>query len=119
MLSLATFPLKASVALALAAASPAHAAQFGVASWYGRHWAGRKTASGERFNPHAMTAAHRFLPLGSMVKVTNLETGRSLLVKVNDRGPYVKGRVLDLSEGAAHELGVGNKGLMRVALEQR
>jgi rare lipoprotein A len=54
-----------------------------------------------------------------MVKVTNLETGRSLLVKVNDRGPYVKGRVLDLSEGAAHELGVGNKGLMRVALEQR
>ena len=95
---------------------PAHV-QVGKASWYGRWHAGRLTANGERFNPQAMTCAHRSLPLGSVVRVTNVETGKDVALEVNDRGPYVKGRILDLSEGAARELGVGIKGLMLVRLE--
>jgi rare lipoprotein A len=91
--------------------------QVGKASWYGRWHAGRLTANGERFNPQALTCAHRTLPLGSVVKVTDLATGRNVSLEVNDRGPYVKGRILDLSEGAARELGVGDKGVTLVRLE--
>jgi rare lipoprotein A len=91
--------------------------QVGTASWYGRWHAGRLTANGERFNPQAMTCAHRTLPLGSIVKVTDLATGKNVALEVNDRGPYAKGRIVDLSEGAARELGVGDKGLLPVRVE--
>jgi rare lipoprotein A len=91
--------------------------QTGKASWYGRWHAGRLTASGERFNPQAMTCAHRTLPLGSLVKVTDLATGKNVELQVNDRGPYVKGRIMDLSEAAARELGAGEKGLLEVRVE--
>src|SRR5262245_31404459 len=73
------------------------AVQTGTASWYGAFHDGRKTASGEIYDMHRMTAAHRSLPLGTRVKVTNLKNGRSMEVRVNDRGPYVRGRILDLS----------------------
>lgn len=102
-----------------AATDPAAAAspQVGVASWYGRSHAGRLTATGERFNPRAMTCAHRTLPLGSVVRVTNIATGTNTTCRINDRGPYVRGRILDLSEQAAMRLGVGDRGLMRVRIE--
>lgn len=80
----------------------------GMASWYGPGFHGRRTASGERFNQYAMTAAHKTLPLGSLVRVTNLETDRSIIVRINDRGPYRRGFIIDLSKGAAialHMLG--------------
>lgn len=95
----------------------AQSAQTGVASWYGQSHAGRLTANGERFNPRAMTCAHRTLPLGSVVTVTNIATGTNVTCRVNDRGPYVRGRILDLSEQAAARLGVGDQGLMRVRME--
>ena len=75
----------------------------GVASWYGAELAGHRTASGERFNPNAMTAAHRTLPLGSEVRVTY--QGRSVVVRINDRGPFVRGRIIDLTPAAARALG--------------
>jgi rare lipoprotein A len=92
-------------------------AQVGVASWYGGSHAGRLTANGERFNPRALTCAHRTLPLGSVVTVTSLATGTSVTCRVNDRGPYIRGRILDLSEQAAIRLGVGDQGLLRVRIE--
>ena len=79
-------------------------AQTGIASWYGHPHHGRKTASGERYNMHGLSAAHRTLKLGTMVKVTNLENGKSVVVKINDRGPFVRGRILDLSHGAKLKL---------------
>ncbi len=91
--------------------------QVGTASWYGRGVAGRITASGEKLNPKGMTCAHRTLPFGSVVKVTDIASGKHVSLKVNDRGPYVKGRILDLSEGAAKELGGSEKGLMFVHIE--
>jgi rare lipoprotein A len=91
--------------------------QIGVASWYGPGFHGRKTASGERYDQNDLTAAHRKLPLGSEVKVTNLENGRSITVEINDRGPYAKGRVLDLSKAAARELGMVENGLAKVRIE--
>ena len=90
--------------------------QIGTASSYGRGHAGRITASGEPLNPRAMTCAHRTLPFGSVVRVTDIVNGRHVSLRVNDRGPYVKGRILDLSEGAARELG-GSSGLMTVRIE--
>jgi rare lipoprotein A len=78
--------------------------EVGVASFYGREWSGHRTASGERFDPGALTAAHRTLPFGTRVKVTNLENGRQIVVRINDRGPFVRGRVLDLSRAAAKKL---------------
>jgi len=89
----------------------------GVASWYGKAFAGRRTASGERFDPAAFTAAHPTLPFGSMVRVTNLANGRSVMVRVNDRGPFVRGRVLDCSEAAARQLGFRSRGVAQVALD--
>src|SRR5664279_2139340 len=91
--------------------------QVGTASWYGRGHAGRITASGEPLNPRAMTCAHRTLPFGSVVRVTDIANGKHVSLKVNDRGPYVKGRILDLSEGAARELGGSDRGLMAVRIE--
>jgi rare lipoprotein A len=87
----------------------------GVASWYGREFAGRKTASGERFNPSDYTAAHRTLPFGSRVRVTNA-AGQSVVVRINDRGPFHGGRVIDLSQAAAADLGIVRAGSGRVEL---
>lgn len=99
---------------------PAHNPSYteeGVASWYGPGFHGRSTANGERFDQHAMTAAHRTLPMPSMVRVTNLENGKSAVLKVNDRGPFKKDRIIDLSKGAAEYLGVVSKGTARVRVE--
>lgn len=92
-------------------------AQTGVASWYGGFHHGRKTANGERFNMHGMTAAHRSVKLGTVLRVTNLENGRTTTVRINDRGPYVNGRVIDLSAAAAQDLGMKKDGLARVRIE--
>jgi rare lipoprotein A (peptidoglycan hydrolase) len=87
------------------------------ASWYGEEFARRPTASGERFDPHKLTGAHRTLPLGSKVRVTNLHNGRSVLIVINDRGPYVEKRGIDLSYGAARQIGMLRRGIARVRLE--
>lgn len=89
----------------------------GQASWYGPGFHGRHTASGERFDQDALTAAHRRLPLGTRVTVTNLDNGRSVRVAINDRGPYVDGRVIDLSRAAARRLGMIDDGVVRVRIE--
>ncbi|WP_095011786.1 septal ring lytic transglycosylase RlpA family protein [Tsuneonella mangrovi] len=88
----------------------------GVASYYGRKFNGRSTASGERFDMNAMTAAHKTLPFGSRVRVTNLSNGKSVVVRINDRGPYVKGRTIDLSRAAATEIGLVGHGHTQVEL---
>ena len=87
----------------------------GIASYYGGKFHGRRTASSEIFDKNAMTAAHRSLPFGTKVKVTNLRNGRTVLVRVNDRGPHVRGRIIDLSQAAAKKIGL--KGVVRVKLE--
>ena len=92
-------------------------ANSGVASYYGPGFHGRRTANGERFDMHAMTAAHRTLPFGTLIKVTNLSNGKSTVVRVNDRGPYVGNRVIDLSVAAAKEIGSTHSGTARVNLE--
>jgi rare lipoprotein A (peptidoglycan hydrolase) len=92
-------------------------AQIGIATWYGRDFNGHPTADGERFDMDAMTAAHRTLPLGSYVRVTLVSNARSVVVRINDRGPYVRGRTIDLSYGAARALGIVGSGRARVAIE--
>lgn len=92
------------------------ASQVGNASWYGKSFHGRATASGEDFDMFELTAAHRELRLGSLVRVTNLHNGKSVVVRVNDRGPFVKGRILDLSYGAARMLDF-HRGVERVRLD--
>lgn len=89
----------------------------GLASYYAHQFHGRKTASGERFNMHAMTVAHKTLPFGTKLKVTCESTGKSVVVKVNDRGPFHGNRVLDLSYGAAKALGTVGKGVSKVKYE--
>ncbi len=89
----------------------------GVASWYGKKFHGRKTASGERYNQNAMTAAHKTLPFGTRVRVTNLENKKSVSVVVNDRGPFVKGRIIDVSRAAAKKLGMLDSGTARVRIK--
>ncbi len=91
--------------------------QIGTASWYGEYFVGKPTASGEDFDMYDMTAAHPTLPLGTYVKVTNLRNGRAVVVKVNDRGPIVPGRIIDLSYGAAQVLQFENRGLQKVRLD--
>lgn len=91
--------------------------QSGNGSWYGRWHHGRKTASGDRFNMYQMTAAHRTLPLGTIVRVTNPSNGKMVKVKINDRGPYYGGRVIDLSAAAARALGMSRKGTARLRIE--
>lgn len=88
----------------------------GMASYYGRELAGNRTASGERFNPADLTAAHRTLPLGSKVRVTNPRTGNSVIVRINDRGPFHGNRLIDLSEAAAREIGIRAAGSGKVDL---
>ena len=92
-------------------------ASAGVASYYGPGFHGRRTANGERFDMHAMTAAHRTLPFGTLVKVTNLSNGKSTVVRVTDRGPYVGNRVIDLSVAAAKQIGSTHSGVAQVSLE--
>jgi rare lipoprotein A len=91
--------------------------QTGQASWYGEPHHGRRTASGEVFDMHELTAAHRTLPLGARVRVTNLRNGRSVEVRINDRGPFVDGRIIDVSYGAARALGAVGAGLFPVSLK--
>ena len=91
--------------------------QIGTASWYGETFEGKPTASGEAYNMYDMTAAHLKLPMGSYVKVTNLRNGRSVIVRVNDRGPVVPGRIIDLSYGAAKAIQMKGQGLQRVRLD--
>jgi rare lipoprotein A len=91
--------------------------QIGTASWYGEYFVGKPTASGEDYDMYDMTAAHPALPLGSYVRVTNLRNGRAVVVKVNDRGPVVPGRIIDLSYGAAQVLQFEQRGLQRVRLD--
>lgn len=119
------FPHLSAVTMFLAACSLAHCAaaraetriaQTGIASWYGLDHNGRRTANGEVHDSRLATAAHLRLPFGSRVKVTNRKTGASVVVRINDRGPYVKGRIIDLSESAARDLGVLTDGIAPVSI---
>lgn len=91
--------------------------EVGLASWYGAYFHGRPTANGERFDKDQISAAHKTLPLPSIVKVTNLENGRAMEIRVNDRGPFVGDRIIDLSEGAARALGFREDGLAKVRVQ--
>lgn len=99
------------------AATPVRFSAIGVASWYGRASNRKFTASGERFNMNGLTAAHRSLPLNTIVRVTNLGNAKSVLVRINDRGPYKDGRIIDLSARAARALDMTHEGAARVRLE--
>jgi rare lipoprotein A len=118
-LAVVTLVLLAAARPAVSAAPPS--VQEGLASWYGPGFQGDETASGEIFNQRAMVAAHRALPLGSVVRVTNLENGRGVVLRVIDRGPYGrnyrKGTIIDVSRGAARRLGFIDDGLVRVRVE--
>lgn len=125
------FPIRALVVLlllstlAMSACSPKMAGPpprkgaelVGTASWYGPKYHGRTTASGERYDMEALTAAHRTLPFGTRVRVTNLVNGRKIVLKVNDRGPFIAGRVIDVSRRAARELDFLEAGLAEVRIE--
>lgn len=89
----------------------------GVASYYGPGFQGKPTANGERFNMHKMTAAHKTLPFNTKVKVKNIDNGKSVVVRINDRGPFKKGRIIDLSKGAAKKIGMLQSGTANVKLE--
>jgi len=89
----------------------------GIASWYGEDFHGRPTSSGEIYNMYDLTAAHKLMPLGTIAKITNLENDQSVVVKINDRGPFIEGRIIDLSYSAAREIGMAEKGLSRVEIE--
>lgn len=95
---------------------PSKYERLGLASYYGKKFHGRRTASGERYNMHALTAAHRSVPFGTMVTVTHLQNGRTVRVRINDRGPFVKGRIIDLSYAAAKQLGMVTEGVARVKI---
>lgn len=99
------------------AGSPGGPVETGKASWYGTQHHGKRTASGEPFDQHALTAAHRTLPFGTRVKVTNLNNQRSVVVRINDRGPFRRGRVIDLSRAAAEQLDLIRTGVAPVRLE--
>jgi rare lipoprotein A len=100
-----------------AAATATSDAMTGTAAWYGRKFTGRRTASGQRFNPDAMTAAHPTLPFGTRVKITNTKNNRSATVVINDRGPTTPGRIVDVSLAAAKQLRFVRSGLTDVSLE--
>ncbi|UXN74190.1 septal ring lytic transglycosylase RlpA family protein [Devosia sp. A8/3-2] len=108
----------AAIAAALLSLSTAAYAQCGGASRYGPGFNGKKAASGETFNENAMTAAHRSLPFGTKLRVTDQRTGRQIRVTINDRGPFIGGRIIDLSKAAAGQLGFCNRGTTSVCLEQ-
>jgi len=88
------------------------------ASWYGPKFHGKNTANGEVYNQMALTAAHKYLSFGTLLKITNPKNGKSVIVRINDRGPYIEGRELDLSKGAAIELGILEKGVARVKVQE-
>ncbi len=88
----------------------------GMASYYGDELAGNRTASGERFDPDELTAAHRTLAFGSRVRVTNMANGKSVIVRINDRGPFSRGRVIDVSDAAAREIGMRRSGVAQVSM---
>jgi rare lipoprotein A len=92
-------------------------AEEGLASWYGGRFQGRRTASGELFDTYQFTAAHRSLPFGTQVRVTNLENGKAATVRINDRGPFIEGRIIDLSMAAATAIGLAGKGVAPVRVE--
>jgi rare lipoprotein A len=88
----------------------------GIASWYGPDFHGNLTANGEVYDMNGISAAHKTLPFGTIVRVVDLETGRSIVVRINDRGPFVEGRIIDLSKGAAEKLGIIERGIVPVGL---
>lgn len=88
----------------------------GIASWYGPGFHGKQTSSGEIYDMYGISAAHKTLPFGTIVKVVDLETDKSVIVAINDRGPFIEGRIIDLSKGAAEKLGIVNKGITQVGL---
>lgn len=88
----------------------------GIASWYGPGFHGNLTANGEVYDMNGISAAHKTLPLGTVVRVIDRETGRSIVVRINDRGPFIEGRIIDLSKGAAEELGMVERGIIQVGL---
>ncbi len=100
------------------APEPAPRGQIGTASYYGRRFQGRRTASGERYDTRRLTCAHPTAPFGARLRVTELEGGRSVVVRVNDRGPFARGRIVDLSLAAARELGILQRGVARVRVER-
>lgn len=106
----------AGLACAAAPRAPADSLGEGRISFYGERFRGRLTASGEPFDPDALTAAHRRLKFGTCVRVANLENGRVVEVRINDRGPFIEGRILDVSLGAARELGMVDRGVVRARL---
>jgi len=114
ILAVGYLPISNGFAAETATSQPTPHPVVGKASYYARHFNGRKTASGERLNPNQLTAASKTLPLGTKVKVTNLENGRTVHVTINDRGPYVRGRVIDLTPRAADALAMRHAGLARV-----
>jgi len=118
----APYTIKGKRYVPMTVAEAAHYRETGLASWYGDETlcqkGGHMTANGEVFDPDKPTAAHKYLPLPSHVRVTNLANGRSMILRVNDRGPFVKGRIIDLSAGAAKRLGIYQKGVGRVLVEQ-
>jgi len=127
-ISLFSVACTAKPAPSVALAAPAHShapapvlnqiyRETGVAAWYGKELHGKKTASGEIFDMYGISAAHRTLPLGTMIRVTNLDNLKSIKVRINDRGPLIKSRMLDLSYGAAKELGFVTQGTTRVKID--
>jgi rare lipoprotein A len=119
MLAFASIVLAGAALLSPASAEPdietGKVIQNGKASWYGPGFHGKRTANGETFNTNALTAAHRTLPFGTKVKVVNKKTGRSVVVRINDRGPYAHGRVIDLSRASAQAIGIDGVGSVSVA----
>ena len=105
------------LALIVAAVPPAFTLEEGLASWYGGKFQGRLTSSGEVFDTNLLTAAHKTLPFGTMVRVTNLANGLSAVVRINDRGPFVEGRIIDLSRAAAEQIDMVGTGTARVSVE--
>ncbi len=97
--------------------NPGAYTETGLASWYGKQYQGNRTASGERFNRKAFTAAHKTLPFGTIVEVKHLKSGEKVRVRVNDRGPFVAGRIIDLSQAAAAKLDIVNDGVAKVRIE--
>jgi len=110
-------PNKTAHPVSISKIDTSRAYQIGISSYYGKKFHGRKTANGEVFNMYKLTAAHRVLPLGTYVRVTHLDNGRWVEVKVNDRGPFIEGRILDLSFAAALEIEMVNAGTARIMIE--
>ncbi len=114
LIYLAASTVLVGVALGLAFFGPYY--EVGIASWYGPGFHGNHTANGEIYDMHGISAAHKTLPFGTVVRVVEIETGRSVVVRINDRGPFVEGRIIDLSRGAAEAMGIVDKGITQVGL---